>query len=99
MNKEITRREFLDAVRLAGFGALAASATQAWGLEAITNPLATYPERGWERAYRDLFATDSKFTFLCAPNDTHNCLLHGHVRSGVIRIASTSFSMSPAPTE
>ncbi|MEE9602359.1 MAG: molybdopterin-dependent oxidoreductase, partial [Thermoguttaceae bacterium] len=90
MKREITRRNFLEAVRNAGFGAFAASATQAWGLDAVTNPLATYPDRDWERVYRDLWNYDSKFTFLCAPNDTHNCLMNAHVRSGVItRIGPT----------
>jgi len=88
--KDLTRRDFLDALRAAGFSALAASATRAYGLEAVENPLARYPSRGWEEAYRDLWKTDSSFTFLCAPNDTHNCLLDAHVRSGaVVRIGPT----------
>jgi nitrate reductase alpha subunit len=82
--REITRREFLEAVTAAGFGALVASASKAWGLEAISNPLASYPDRAWERVYRDLWKYDSSFAFLCAPNDTHNCLLNAYVRSGVI---------------
>ncbi len=74
----------------AGFGAFAASATKAWGLDAITNPLAVYPNRDWENAYRDLWKYDSRYTFTCAPNDTHNCLLNAHVRQGVItRIGPT----------
>ncbi len=90
MKKELSRRDFLQTVAAAGFGALATSATSAWGLEAITNPLATYPDRGWERVYRDLFKYDSKYTFTCAPNDTHNCLLNAYVRQGVItRIGPT----------
>jgi nitrate reductase alpha subunit len=90
MNKILTRREFLEAVTTAGFGALAASATKAWGLDAVANPLAAYPNRDWERVYRDLWKFDSKFTFLCAPNDTHNCLLHAYVRDGVMtRIGPT----------
>jgi nitrate reductase / nitrite oxidoreductase, alpha subunit len=90
MRKNISRRTFLEAVSAAGFGALAASATDAWGLEAVSNPLAAYPDRGWERAYRDLWHYDSKFTFTCAPNDTHNCLLNAYVRSGVVtRIGPT----------
>lgn len=90
MNNELSRREFLTRLSAAGFGALALSATRAWGLEAITNPLAVYPDRGWEKVYRDLWKYDAKFTFLCAPNDTHNCLLHGYVRDGVItRIGPT----------
>jgi len=53
----------------------------------ITNPLATYPNRGWEKIYRDQYAYDSSFTFVCAPNCTHNCRLRAFVRNGVaIRI-------------
>ena len=81
---DMTRREFLEAMAVAGFGAFAVSASRAWALDAIENPLAHYPSRDWERTYRDLWQTDSKFTFLCAPNDTHNCILDAHVRSGVI---------------
>ncbi|HXG48008.1 MAG TPA: molybdopterin-dependent oxidoreductase, partial [Methylomirabilota bacterium] len=80
----VPRREFLAMVSAAGFGGLVASIRDAWGLEAISNPLATYPDRGWERVYRDLWHYDSKYTFLCAPNDTHNCLLHAYVRQGVV---------------
>ncbi len=87
---DMTRRGFLEAMAVAGFGAFAASANQAWALDAIENPLAHYPSRDWERSYRDLWQTDSKFTFLCAPNDTHNCILDAHVRSGVmVRIGPT----------
>jgi nitrate reductase / nitrite oxidoreductase, alpha subunit len=90
MKQEISRREFLERVSAAGFGALAASAISAWGLDNVTNPLAVYPDRGWERVYRDLWKYDEKFTFTCAPNDTHNCLLNAYVRSGVItRIGPT----------
>ncbi|MEW5702550.1 MAG: molybdopterin-dependent oxidoreductase [Candidatus Zixiibacteriota bacterium] len=90
MSNGYSRRAFLQLAAKAGFGAFVISAIDAWGLDAITNPLAVYPDRGWERVYRDLWAYDSKFTFLCAPNDTHNCLLHGYVRSGVVtRIGPT----------
>ncbi|MDH3285355.1 MAG: molybdopterin-dependent oxidoreductase, partial [Acidobacteriota bacterium] len=88
--REITRRGFLGTAAGAGFAAFVVSATRAWGLEAIENPLARYPDREWERVYRDLWRYDSKFTFLCAPNDTHNCLLDAYVRSGVMtRIGPT----------
>lgn len=87
---EVSRREFLAAASAAGFAGLAASARRAWGLEAVANPLAAYPNRDWERAYRDLWKYDSTFTFLCAPNDTHNCILNAYVRSGVVtRIGPT----------
>ena len=84
------RRAFLQAASLMGFGALVSSGTKAWGLDAINNPLAQYPNRGWEKVYRDLFAVDDSFVFLCAPNDTHNCLLRAYVRNGVVtRIGPT----------
>src|SRR5512140_1410351 len=90
MKKEISRREFMARISAAGFGALVASTTNAWGLEAITNPLAIYPNRDWEKVYRDLWKYDSTYTFTCAPNDTHNCLLYARVRQGVItRIGPT----------
>ncbi len=87
---DINRRDFLAAAGAAGFGALLASASRAWGLDAVTNPLAAYPNRDWEAAYRDLWKYDSTFTFTCAPNDTHNCLLNAYVRQGIItRIGPT----------
>ncbi|MFV0389664.1 MAG: molybdopterin-dependent oxidoreductase [Pyrinomonadaceae bacterium] len=90
MKNDITRREFLARISAAGFGALVASTSNAWGLEAIANPLAVYPDRGWEKVYRDLWKYDSTYTFTCAPNDTHNCLLNAYVRQGVItRIGPT----------
>jgi nitrate reductase alpha subunit len=56
----------------------------------IKNPLEFYPNRDWEKIYRDQFRYDSSFTFLCAPNDTHNCLLRAYVRNGVVvRIGPT----------
>jgi nitrate reductase alpha subunit len=81
---DLSRREFFEMIAASGLGAFALSAADAWGLQAIGNPLATYPNRDWERAYRDLFAYDSTYTFTCAPNDTHNCILNAFVRQGVI---------------
>lgn len=91
MNEQpLSRRDFLAAVSGAGFAAFVQSISQAWQLEAVSNPLASYPSRDWEEVYRDLWRYDSTFTFLCAPNDTHNCLLRAYVRSGVItRIGPT----------
>lgn len=87
---DLNRRDFLKMMSTAGFSAFALSATDAWALKAIENPLAQYPNRDWEKVYRDLWKYDSTFTFLCAPNDTHNCLLNAYVRSGVItRIGPT----------
>lgn len=88
--KPPSRREFLELASAAGLSAFAAVADRAWGLQAVSNPLSIYPDRGWEEAYRDLWKYDSTFTFTCAPNDTHNCLLRAYVRQGVItRIGPT----------
>jgi len=90
MNKRLSRRGFLGTAAAGGLAAFVESARQAWGLDDVSNPLAAYPDRGWERAYRDLWQFDSKYVFLCAPNDTHNCLLNAYVRQGVItRIGPT----------
>jgi nitrate reductase alpha subunit len=84
------RRAFLQTASAMGFGALVAGGTDLWGLEQSNNPLAQYPNRDWERVYRDLFQVDDSFVFLCAPNDTHNCLLRAYVRNGVVtRIGPT----------
>ncbi len=50
----------------------------------ISNPLKAYPNRGWERIYRDQYAYDDSFTFVCAPNCTHNCRLRAFVRNGIV---------------
>src|SRR5512139_988412 len=90
----LSRRGFLGR---AVAGAAAASASSAWAETLhflapthVENPLAAYPNRDWEKAYRNIFKADSTFVFLCAPNDTHNCLLKGYVKNGVVtRIGPT----------
>lgn len=62
----------------------------------VSNPLSQYPNRDWERVYRDLYQSDSTFTFLCAPNDTHNCLLRAHVKNGVVTRISPSYGFNKA---
>ncbi|MEW5853619.1 MAG: molybdopterin-dependent oxidoreductase [Myxococcota bacterium] len=90
---DLFRRRMLQG--LLGLGAVAASDAVAAPLRFfkpmhVDNPLAHYPNRDWERAYRDIFKADSSFVFLCAPNDTHNCLLRAYVKNGVItRIGPT----------
>lgn len=85
----ISRRRFLKLLGAAGFGAVMAPSevlAQFHFLEPVrvTNPLAHYPEREWERIYRDIFRTDGSFVFLCAPNDTHNCLLRAFIKNNVV---------------
>lgn len=92
MSGKISRRSLLS---LLGTGVAGAAATNAWGFNfleplVVENPLAAYPSRSWEDVYRDLYAYDATFTFTCAPNDTHNCILKGYVRNGtLVRIGPT----------
>lgn len=89
----VSRRRFLKATAAITSAALAADTLGLQGFKfvpEIKNPLAFYPNRDWEKIYRDQFRYDSSFTFLCAPNDTHNCLLRAYVRNGVVvRIGPT----------
>lgn len=50
----------------------------------IANPLGAYPNRGWEKVYRNQYAYDSSFTFVCSPNCTHECRMRGFLRNGVM---------------
>jgi nitrate reductase alpha subunit len=96
-----SRRQFLSQLLAVGAGA---AATTSWARAftqdivplTIDNPLSGYPNRGWEKHYRDLYQSDSSFTFLCAPNDTHNCLLNAHVKNGVVTRISPTFGFSKA---
>jgi len=65
-------------------------------IEPIDNPLAAYPNRDWESVYRDLYEPDSTYHYLCAPNDTHGCLLKASVKNGVAVYADPSFGYQDA---
>lgn len=96
-NNNKSRRKFIKNFALSGLGAVVVSQLPLAGFQKafahfepldVTNPLKFYPKRDWEKTYRDLWKFDSEFTFLCAPNDTHNCLLKAHVKNDtVVRIA------------
>jgi len=94
------RRKFLKGMALAG--ALASSRTvfgaplRYFKPTHVDNPLAFYPNRDWEKAYRNIFSYDSNFTFLCAPNDTHNCLLKAYVKNGVVARIGPSYGYGKA---
>ncbi len=62
----------------------------------VDNPLAQYPNRDWEKTYRNIFDYDSQFVFLCAPNDTHNCLLKAYVKNGVVARIGPSYGYGKA---
>ncbi|MBK8477238.1 MAG: molybdopterin-dependent oxidoreductase [Opitutaceae bacterium] len=83
----LSRRNFLYLSGVAAASALAAHYLRPRHLapaRAIANPLAHYPDRGWEESYRDQYKYDGTFSWVCAPNDTHNCRVLAHTRNGVI---------------
>ena len=89
-DKGLTRREVVKS-GVVGVGAVAAASLGGSlvlnilrPLPDIPNPLEHYPSRDWEQVYRDQYRYDSTFTFVCAPNDTHNCRLRAFVRNGII---------------
>ena len=97
----LSRRRFLFHMAATGAGAAlisqqAGAATQLLTPVAIDNPLTQYPNRDWEKVYRDLYHHDSSFTFLCAPNDTHNCLLRAYVKNGVVTRISPTYGYHQA---
>jgi len=83
-----SRREFLKAAGAAGLSAATPGQlfAQYRYLDPVSvpNPLAAYPNRDWERMYRDIFRHDKTFVFMCCPNDTHNCLLNAFVKNNVV---------------
>ncbi len=83
--KSFSRRDFLK-WSLAGAAGLAVNSPRLAFLQpvSIDNPMGEYPDREWEKLYRDKFKYDDTFVFTCAPNDTHNCLLRAYVKNGVI---------------
>jgi len=94
----LTRREFLK-VGAASAAALLLNGPMLSLLRAqdgVDNPLEAYPDRGWEKIYRDQFKYDSTFHFLCAPNDTHNCLLRAYVKNGVVTRIGPSYGYGKA---
>ena len=100
-NPPVSRRHFLSQMAAAGMGTAAICGMAAQDLQnlnplSVENPLTGYPNRGWEKVYRNLYKSDSTFHFLCAPNDTHNCLLRAHVKNGVITRIAPSYGYQKA---
>lgn len=96
---KMTRRSFLAGASALAAGILVHGCGETFDHLAPadgSNPLAGYPDRGWEKVYRDLFREDSHFHFLCAPNDTHNCLLKAHVKNGVVTRIGPSYRYGEA---
>src|SRR5262245_40935053 len=83
----LSRRDFIQRSGLVGAGLAAAQMLPLRFLQAaadVNNPLEFHANRDWERLYRNQYAYDRAFSWVCAPNDTHNCRITAHVRNGVI---------------
>ncbi|HET7376162.1 MAG TPA: molybdopterin-dependent oxidoreductase, partial [Anaerolineae bacterium] len=91
---QLTRRDFL---KLTGAAAATLAITdlglQLLGPISVDTPLAAYPDRDWEKIYRNQYAYDSSFTYVCSPNDTHACRLRAFVRNGVILRSETNYDV------
>jgi len=102
--RHLSRRKFLRLVPPAAAAAVAAAAIPSivfagHHLRPISqdlNPLETYPNRDWESVYRELYSDDLTFHYLCAPNDTHGCLLKAHAKNGVVKWVDPSFGYGQA---
>jgi nitrate reductase alpha subunit len=97
----ISRRAFLRLAGIVGLGTVAVPRELFAAYDLVTpisvgNPLKDYPNRGWEQQYRDVYGTDGHFHFLCAPNDTHNCLLRAYTKNGVIVRIEPSYGYGKA---
>ena len=96
---KIERRSFLKLVGTAGLVMVAENvfaATKFLKPVSVDNPLASYPDRNWEKVYRNMYKPDSEFVFLCVPNDTHNCLLRAHVKNDTVVRISPSYGFGKA---
>ncbi len=81
-----SRRDFLKTTGVA----IGAASAWGWPLRTlasrpdIANPLAYYPARDWEKIYRDQYAYDGTFSWVCSPNDTHSCRVMAYTRNGIV---------------
>ena len=87
--KRLTRRRFLalgGAAAATGVivGSSSSLALRRLQVVAIANPLEDYPNRDWEKVYRDQYGYDDSFTWVCSPNDTHACRLRAFTRNGIV---------------
>jgi len=94
--KNISRKKFLTLGLIGGGGTvmmLSAFKNMHFlgTLDDIENPLAFYPSRDWEKVYRNQYACDSSFTFICSPNCTHECRMRAFVRNGVMMRAEQNY--------
>ena len=84
----VSRRDFLKVAGGTAAGVLvlgqAGLALRRLVPVSIANPLEAYPDRDWERVYRDQYRYDGSFAYVCSPNDTHACRMRAFVRNGIV---------------
>ncbi len=96
---KIGRRSFLKLAGTVGFAVIANdvfAATKFLKPVSVDNPLSSYPDRNWEKVYRNMYKADSDFVFLCVPNDTHNCLLRAYVKNDTVVRIGPSYGFGEA---
>src|SRR3989338_3886805 len=96
--KKLTRKKFLK-ISIASIAGLVVSSPLLASLKFVAevdNPLDFYPDRDWEKIYRDQYKYDSTFHFLCAPNDTHNCLLRAYMKNNIVTRIGPSYGYGKA---
>jgi len=93
---DLSRRQFLTIAAVAAGAGYGGKYIFSWlrATPEITNPLKFYPSRGWESFYRDLYAYDSKFSFVCSPNCTHACRVTAVMRNGVVTRIEPPYDVS-----
>lgn len=100
----ISRRDFLKYVTVGSISTyiLSMMPEEAFSFRYIepvspaTNPLETYPNRDWEKVYRDLYTPDYTFVFTCAPNCTFCCLLRANVKNDVVLYVDPTYGYGEA---
>ncbi|MCH7576714.1 MAG: molybdopterin-dependent oxidoreductase [Chloroflexi bacterium] len=87
--KRLTRRRFLALGGAAAATGIIVGSSSSLALRRLqvvssSNPLEDYPNRDWEKVYRDQYGYDDSFTWVCSPNDTHACRLRAFTRNGIV---------------
>ncbi|MFQ5879849.1 MAG: twin-arginine translocation signal domain-containing protein, partial [Dehalococcoidia bacterium] len=95
--RRLSRRDFLKLTGATGVAAGAVLAQRNLGflqpVPSIDNPLEFYPQRHWEKVYRDQYRYDGSFTFVCSPNDTHACRLRAFTRNGIVMRSEQNYDV------
>ena len=93
---DLSRREFLVISAAAAGAGVGGEFLFSWlhTVRDIKNPLDYYPDRDWEEFYRDQYAYDKKFSFVCSPNCTHACRMTAVQRNGVVTRIEPAYDVS-----